>query len=157
MMERLCAKFPCVIMTPLGVLVEPDVYCKKLIWSRSSVSYRVSADCLEIFSVMIHVKRSGQVAVDRFLCRWNELATLSRIFATVFTWLYSWFVKAKLACQLATISENITTVSRRSGLGGKTGTAMMPAFRQAINDSIKSSDGGYTKTALQASRDNMEV
>ncbi len=28
-MERLCAKLPWVIMTPLGSLVEPDVYCKK--------------------------------------------------------------------------------------------------------------------------------
>ena len=42
----------------------------------------------------------------------------------------------------------MTNVSRRSGEGGKTGTATIPAFRQATNAMMKSRDGGNTKTAL---------
>ena len=58
------------------------------------------------------------------------------------------FVRANLAPELATIRENMSSVSLRDGWGGNTGTAMMPAFKQAKNATTKSSDGGNTSTAL---------
>jgi hypothetical protein len=51
-------------------------------------------------------------------------------------------VNAYLASHELIILENMTRVSRREGWGGKTGTAIMPAFKQAMKAMMKSSDGG---------------
>ena len=68
--------------------------------------------------------------------------------ATFFMWLYEALVSANVAPQASTIFVNITRVSRRVGCGGKTGTATIPALRQATNAMMKSREGGNTKTAL---------
>jgi len=68
--------------------------------------------------------------------------------AIFFKWLYSAFVRATSAPHPETIRENIRSVSRRFGWGGNAGTATTPALRHARNATIKSSDGGYTSTAL---------
>lgn len=54
-------------------------------------------------------------------------------------------MRAHFAPQDETIELNIMSpLSIRRGSGGKTGTAISPALRQAINAKIKSKDGGYT-------------
>jgi hypothetical protein len=68
-MERLCAKLPWVIMTPLGSLVDPDVYCKK---AKSDEEHGDDVDVdvdetvaiLVLFwSVTIHWRASGHDAL----------------------------------------------------------------------------------------------
>jgi hypothetical protein len=68
-MDRLWAKFPWVIMTPLGSLVEPDVYCKKAKSDEECAGDDVDVDdtaavLLALFwSVTIHWRASGHDAV----------------------------------------------------------------------------------------------
>jgi hypothetical protein len=47
------------------------------------------------------------------------------------------------------MTRNIPKLSRLEGWGGNTGTATTRAFRQAKNATMKSRDGGYTRTALR--------
>jgi hypothetical protein len=68
--------------------------------------------------------------------------------ASFFKWLYSRLVRAYAAPLLSVILENICKVSRLAGFGGKTGTATTPALRHARKATVKSSEGGYTKSAL---------
>lgn len=46
------------------------------------------------------------------------------------------------------MTANIWSESRRIGLGGKTGTATIFAFKQAKKAMVKSKEGGYTNTTL---------
>lgn len=100
-------------------------------------------DALTLLSVNIHCKSEGHDDVPLFF----NLSKTVVILAIFLAKLYSALVRATLAPQPCTILANIWSVSRRVGLGGKTGTAMTPALRQAKNAIIKSNEGGYTKTA----------
>lgn len=68
--------------------------------------------------------------------------------ASFFMWLYPTLVSAISDPLLSVILENMCKVSRLVGFGGNTGTATTPAFKHAINATVKSNDGGYTSKAL---------
>jgi hypothetical protein len=52
------------------------------------------------------------------------------------------------------MTANICNESRRIGFGGNTGTAMILAFKHAMNAMVKFNDGAYTNTTLDDGEDN---
>ena len=63
MIVRLCAKLPCVIITPFGSDVLPEVYCKKarsFLEMEDSCDEPVEDEEIVLFVVTIHCKFSGQ-------------------------------------------------------------------------------------------------
>lgn len=150
---RLCARFPWVIITPFGSLVDPDVYWRKAKSDGLGGGGRplLPLDFLVLplpvlLSVVIHSRDSGHVPPKGLL--WNRFVNASLAPASFFRWLYSVFVRACLAPLLSVIFANMCSVSLRAGFGGKTGTATKPALRHARNAMVKSIDGGYTNKAL---------
>jgi hypothetical protein len=52
------------------------------------------------------------------------------------------------------MTANICNESRRIGFGGNTGTAMILAFKHAMNAMVKFNDGVYTNTTLDDDDDD---
>jgi hypothetical protein len=154
MMDRLCAKLPNVIITPLGSLVEPDVNCKNATSPLDDPDGDEGSEAADgcgdravpaWASVTIQVS-SGHEGGDEALLLSRRASLIP---ANFLPWLYSAEVRAYRARQESQMTRNIPRLSRRLGWGGNTGTATTLAFRQAKNATMKSRDGGYTRTTLR--------
>jgi len=142
---RLWARFSWEIITPLGSLVDPEVYCRNAMFSGKTVGNLTAAlDLLlstvfpffSVSSTLIHF-RSGQRALSV-----ENMCVKSTIFLAK---LYDEFVSTVLAPQLSWIfTKWWRSFFSLRGSGGNTGTPIKPALKHASRDTVKSSPGKNT-------------
>ncbi len=127
--RQLASTFPCEIITPLAVPVEPDVYCRLATLSSSSIGAR---------------QRSAYSAPIRSIWRRGtsrspgDPASASASCASP-----PEFVSTQCGdASLATASSLRSTLSRGPGSGSASGAAIAPAYRHPQNAEMKSSPEG---------------
>lgn len=148
---KLWARFPWEIITPFGSDVDPDVYCKNatsicwisLFCSSDKIRFRISLwltwrdlPLRIISSIWIHWSTGHFV---------EDVENIDFRFSTFFTKLYWEFVRTTCAPELIWMfTKWWRSFFKRRGSGGKTGTAITPAIKQARRDTVKSSPGKKT-------------
>lgn len=147
--ERLWPKFPCEIMTPLGSEVDPDVYCKKAVSVSVGINDRDGPVVLEdAFSFPF--ARTSSTTIHRNSGHFRFFEDLK------IPWMSdTFFAKLYIPCVIATVAPELFCILIKwcksfcnlLGSGGNTGTAIMPALKQAIREDMKWSPGKNTSSA----------
>jgi hypothetical protein len=123
----LAIRLPCVTITPLGCDVEPDVYCRKASVSSFKSGSR-HADGFRLSRASVASQGIDTSCGKRLFAR----SAIDSMDETVST---------SAGAELSMIASS-RGISSPDGLGGYTGTAITPAYRQPKNAAMKSSPGG---------------
>ena len=138
MLCQLAMMLPCVTMTPLGSLVEPDVYCSQPGVSGESGRYFQSAASLSSTSSKLMMDISSGMSMR---ARSSSTAFMRRVSVMIIFAPESFTMRASL--------ENVRAM--RASPGGVMGTAVALAYRQPKKDEINSSPGGSMSRTGQPS------
>ncbi|MNV63917.1 hypothetical protein D3C71_1565380 [compost metagenome] len=114
MAASLAIRLAWLTITPLGAEVDPDVYCRKAIWSPSGSNWASSAPAtarspsIASMSAPAHRSSNGAMASRR-----------------------SAVVNTQLAAQSVAMAATRASCWRRTDSGGNTGTGINPAYMHA--------------------------
>ena len=123
---RLCSRLPWVTITPLGLAVDPEVYCRNAVVLRPTAGSRQAAPPSGISSLAITSTPGGK----------DTRLAVSLVVSTADGSASSWIAASRASrCEPERTTE-------RPPPGGHAGTATTFANRQAKNAPMKSSPGG---------------
>ncbi|GMU11507.1 hypothetical protein ASNO1_77610 [Corallococcus caeni] len=137
--DRLCSRFPCVSITPLGVPVLPDVYWRKASVSAVTAGARhAEASSGDRASVASHFTSRSSGACSN---RNSAIDSTNDVVNTTV---------ARASWMMARSRGSVR--SSREGSGGYAGTATAPADRHPKNPATYSRPGGYSSTTRSPAR-----
>ena len=163
--RRLCQRFSCLIITPFGAPVLPDVYCRKAISEgstptsrrfeeRESGSFLVSSTIVPSLIFLTLFDAASLFVPTAALCICISLGHSvleSELTAKAARMAHIYFFELRaivhpLSSQMSRVFGMVS--ERLDGSGGNVGTAITPFRIHAIKVTIKSIEGGKRRRAL---------